>query len=93
MRSLAYALVLMASTSQVGVGMARCCYGNLIVILTNSTGETTYPKTENAEITEPPQLPVDINDDGVVNIVDLTLVASNFVREEKMLLILMEMVL
>ena len=48
------------------------------VILTNSQGETTMPQTENAEITEPPQLPEDVNNDGVVNIVDLTLVASNF---------------
>ena len=48
------------------------------VILTNSQGETTNPLTEDAVITEPPQLPEDVNDDGVVNIVDLTLVASNF---------------
>ena len=48
------------------------------VILTNSTGETTNPQTENAEITEPSQLPEDVNGDGVVNIVDLTLVATNF---------------
>ena len=48
------------------------------VILTNSTGETTNPQTENAEITEPTQLPEDVNGDGVVNIVDLTLVATNF---------------
>ena len=48
------------------------------VILTNSQGETTNPLTEDAEITEPPQLTEDVNDDGVVNIVDLTLVASNF---------------
>ena len=48
------------------------------VILTDSTGGSSVPQTENAEITEPPQLPEDINDDGVVNIIDLTLVASNF---------------
>ncbi len=49
-----------------------------VVILTNSTGETIIPQTENAEITEPTQLPEDVNEDGVVNIIDLTLVASNF---------------
>ena len=48
------------------------------VILTNSTGEVTNPQTENAAITEPAQLPEDVNADGVVNIVDLTLVATNF---------------
>ena len=48
------------------------------VILTNSAGDTTIPQVERAEITEPPQLPEDVNEDGVVNIVDLTLVATNF---------------
>ena len=48
------------------------------VILTNSLGETTMRQTAKAEITAPPQLPADVNDDGVVNIADLTLVASNF---------------
>ena len=48
------------------------------VILTNSTGETTQPQTENAEITAPTQLSEDVNGDGVVNIIDLTLVATNF---------------
>ncbi len=48
------------------------------VILTDSAGGSSVPQIENAEITEPPQLPEDVNDDGVVNIIDLTLVASNF---------------
>ena len=48
------------------------------VILTNSKGETTQSQTENAEITAPTQLLEDVNGDGVVNIVDLTLVATNF---------------
>ena len=48
------------------------------VLLTNSYGGSSIPQTENAEITEPPQLPEDVNKDGIVNIVDLTLVATNF---------------
>ena len=48
------------------------------VILTNSAGDTTIPQVEGAEISEPTQLPEDVNEGGVVNIVDLTLVASNF---------------
>ena len=48
------------------------------VILTNNVGDTTTPQTENAEIVIPSQLPEDVNADGVVNIIDLTLVASNF---------------
>ena len=43
------------------------------VILTDSAGGSSVPQIENAEITEPPQLPEDVNDDGVVNIIDLTL--------------------
>ena len=48
------------------------------VLLTDSSGSSSAPQVENAEITEPAQLPEDINQDGVVNIIDLTLVASNF---------------
>ncbi len=48
------------------------------VLLTNSAGGTTAPEIENAEITAPPRLPEDVNNDGVVNIIDLTFVASNF---------------
>ena len=48
------------------------------VLLTDSTGGSSIPQTENAEIIEPTHLPEDVNQDGIVNIVDLTLVASNF---------------
>ncbi len=51
------------------------------VLLTDGSGGSAIPQTENAEITEPThftQRLEDINKDGVVNIVDLTLVASNF---------------
>ena len=48
------------------------------VILTDSSGGSSTPQLDNAEITEPTQLTEDVNDDGVVNIVDLTLVAANF---------------
>ncbi len=48
------------------------------VLLTDGSGGSSVPRIENAEITEPLQLPEDVNQDGVVNIIDLTLVASNF---------------
>ena len=51
------------------------------VLLTDSSGGSSVPEIENAEISEPPQLPEDVNDDGVVNIIDLTLVASNFGKQ------------
>ena len=47
------------------------------VLLTNSAGKTFVPNLENAEITEPTGLKGDVNGDGVVNIADLVLVASN----------------
>ena len=51
------------------------------VLLTNGSGGSSIPQTENAEITEPthtmPKL-ADVNKDGVVNIIDLALVAANF---------------
>ena len=50
----------------------------LDVILTDGTERGLIPKIVSAEITEPPHLPEDVNQDGVVNILDLTLVASNF---------------
>ena len=37
-----------------------------------------FPIQATTETTEPSQLPADVNGDGVVNIIDLTLVASNF---------------
>ncbi len=48
------------------------------VILTNSSGEITKPIIANAKITQPQQHAEDVNEDGVVDITDLTLVASNF---------------
>ena len=51
------------------------------VILTDNIGGSLTPQTQDAEITEPPQLPADVNKDGVVNIIDLTLVASNFGKQ------------
>ncbi|MCY3553269.1 MAG: cohesin domain-containing protein [Candidatus Poribacteria bacterium] len=48
------------------------------VLLTDSEGGSSTPQIENADITEPPKLPEDVNKDGVVNIIDLTLVASSF---------------
>ena len=48
------------------------------VLLTDSTGGSFVLFRENAKITAPPRLPEDVNEDGIVNIIDLTLVASNF---------------
>ena len=50
------------------------------VILTNSLGESTKPIIADAKITQPQQRVEDVNEDGVVNITDLTFVASNFGR-------------
>ncbi len=47
------------------------------VLLTNSAGDAFVPNVENAEITEPIGLKEDVNGDGIVNIQDLVLVASN----------------
>ena len=46
-------------------------------LLTNSDGEAFVPTVENAEITESTQLTGDINGDGIINIQDLVLTASN----------------
>ena len=48
------------------------------VLLSNSAGESAVPQVENAQITEPTGLKGDINEDGVVNIQDLVLVAGQF---------------
>ena len=47
------------------------------VLLTDTAGEAFVPTVENAEITESIQSKGDINGDGMVNIQDLVLVASN----------------
>ena len=47
-------------------------------LLSDSQGNTFRPRVEMGEITEPPKLKADVNTDGVVNIQDLVLVASNF---------------
>ena len=50
------------------------------VSLVDSDGTRSYPQIENTvvEIIERPAIVEDLNDDGVVNIQDLVLVASNF---------------
>ena len=48
------------------------------VLVTNSLGESTKPNIADAEITQPKQRAEDVNADGVVDITDLTFVASNF---------------
>ena len=47
-------------------------------LLSDSEGNTFRPQVEGGEITEPPELKGDVNSDGMVNIQDLVLVASNF---------------
>ena len=47
------------------------------VLLTDSAGDASVPKIENAQITEPTGLKGDVNGDGTVNIQDLVLVALN----------------
>ena len=47
------------------------------VLLTDTDGIAYAPSVENAEITELPQLKEDVSGDGIVNIQDLVLVASN----------------
>ena len=47
-------------------------------LLSDSQGNTFRPRVAGGEITEPSKLQTDVNSDGVVNIQDLVLVASNF---------------
>ncbi len=51
------------------------------VELTNSIGAVSQLRVEYAKITEFPILPGDINKDGVVNILDFLVIASNFGQE------------
>ena len=54
------------------------------VILTDSAGNSISPKIIAAtEITEPMFLPEDVNEDGVVNILDLVSIAANFGKTGK----------
>ena len=46
--------------------------------MSDSKGQTFRPEVENGQITEPQRISRDINRDGVVSILDLVLVASNF---------------
>ena len=48
------------------------------VILSSSAGKPLPVTTEDGEIVEPATPPWDVNKDGVINILDLTLVAANF---------------
>ncbi len=48
------------------------------VLLTNNMGIASVPQIVSAEITVPILLPEDVNKDGVVDISDLVLVATNF---------------
>lgn len=48
------------------------------IILSSSIGTLLPVMAEDGEIVEPPTPPWDVNKDGVINILDLTLVAANF---------------
>ncbi|MYH80121.1 hypothetical protein F4009_13010 [Candidatus Poribacteria bacterium] len=48
------------------------------VILSSRAGVALPVTTEDGEVVEPPTPPWDVNKDGVINILDLTLVASHF---------------
>ena len=54
------------------------------VLLTDSAGNSTRPKIIAAtEITEPMFLPADVNEDGVINVLDLAFIAANFGKTGK----------
>ena len=54
------------------------------VLLTDIAGNSTKPKIAAAtEITEPMFLPEDVNEDGVVNILDLVFIGTNFGKTGK----------
>ena len=54
------------------------------VLLTDSAGNSIAPKIiDSTEITEPMFLPEDVNEDGVVNILDLVFIAANFGKTGK----------
>jgi hypothetical protein len=47
------------------------------VVLTDRAGAAFWPQVENAQVTEPPvRIPGDVNQDGVVNIQDLVIIAG-----------------
>ena len=46
------------------------------VVLSDSAGAGLRPEVENGQVVEPPQVTGDVNQDGVVNILDLVLVAG-----------------
>jgi len=48
------------------------------VLLTTGAGRVSRPRIQNGQITEPASLEEDVSGDGIVNIIDLVLVASNF---------------
>ena len=48
------------------------------VLLSDSAGTGRLPRVEDGQITESPQLKGDVNGDGIVNILDLVLVAGRF---------------
>ena len=48
------------------------------VLLSDSAGTGRLPRVEDGQITESPQLRGDVNGDGIVNILDLVLVAGRF---------------